>query len=76
MFPLTWIFIAWIVIVGIFVVISLLTLAATFRYGLSCSWTYLIAGLFVAVFVAVVLMVLTYAGNADLALPFNPLSFF
>jgi hypothetical protein len=76
MIPLVWIFFAWLVVVGIFVLASLLTLATALRYGLSCTWTYLIAGLFIAVSAAVLLMTLGYAASSDLSRALDPLSLF
>ncbi len=76
MIPLAWIFIAWIVLVAVFAIASLITLATTLRYGLSCSWTYLISGVFVAVSVGVVLMTLSYAASLDLTQGFDLMSLF
>ncbi len=76
MIPLLWIFIAWIVVVGLFGLASLLTLATTVRYGLSCSSTYLSAGLFVAVSIGVIVLTVGYAGSVDLTQPFSLLSLF
>lgn len=76
MIPLAWIFFAWVVLVGVFGFASLLTLATTLRYGLSCSWTYLTAGLFIAVSVAVILITIGFATSVDLKQAFDPFSFF
>jgi hypothetical protein len=76
MLPLAWIFYAWLILVGLFGLASLMTLATTLRYGLSCASTYLAAGFFITVSAAVILMTLGYAASADLSLAFDPLSFF
>ena len=67
MVPFLWIFIAWIILVGLFCVTSLVTLATALRYGLSCTWTYLIAGIFIAVSVGAILLMLGYAATLDLS---------
>lgn len=74
MIPLVWVFLIWIVLVGIFCLVSLVTLTTTLRYGLSCSWTYLTAGLFIAVSVTVVLLTLGYAASIDLHQGFDVFS--
>ncbi len=76
MLPLAWMFYAWLILVGLFGLASLMTLATTLRYGLSCTSTYLTTGLFIAVSAAVILMTVGYAASADLSLAFDPLSFF
>lgn len=75
MIPLMWVFVAWIALVSVFAILSLITLATTLRYGLSCSSTYLIAGVFVAVAVGAVLMTLGYAASLDLTQNFDVMSF-
>lgn len=74
MIPLLWIFLAWIVLVGIFCLASLVTLATTLRYGLSCSWTYLVTGFFIVVSVAAILLTLFYVANIDLQQGFSVFS--
>lgn len=76
MFPLLWIFFAWIVLVGIFCLASLITLATTLRYGLSCSWTYLVAGTFLTVSIGVIVLTLGYAASIDLGQGFAVFSSF
>lgn len=66
MIPLLWIFFAWIILVGIFGLASLITLATTLRYGLSCGSTYLAAGAFLAVSLGVIFLTLGYAATIDL----------
>lgn len=67
MIPLLWIFFAWIILVGFFCLASLITLATTLRYGLSCSWTYLTAGIFAVVSVGIIVLTLGYASTIDLS---------
>ncbi len=76
MFPLLWIFFAWIILVGIFCLASLITLATTLRYGLSCSWTYVVAGAFLTVSVGVIVLTLGYAASIDLRQGFAVFSSF
>jgi hypothetical protein len=67
MIPLLWIFLAWVILVGIFGLTSLITLATTLRYGLSCSYTYLAAGAFLTVSVGIIVLVLGYTASIDLS---------
>ncbi len=76
MFPLAWIFFGWLTLVVVFGLASLMTLATTLRYGLSCSSTYIATGIFLAVSVGVILMTLGYAVTGDLTLAFDPFSLF
>lgn len=66
MIPLAWIFFAWLGLVVIFGFMALLTLVTTARYGLSCGWTYLSAGLFLLGSAAIIFLTLSYASSLDL----------
>ena len=74
MFPLTWLFLGWIVLVGIFGIMAFFTLITTLRYGLSCHWTYIASGLFLFVSLVVMLAVINYATSVDLTQSFDPMS--
>lgn len=57
MFPLSYLLIAWMVLVGIFLLFSLITIAVHLRYGLTGFMTSITAALFWAVTIAVLLSV-------------------
>lgn len=71
MIPLAWIFFAWLGLVVIFGIMALLTLVTTARYGLSCGWTYLSAGIFLLGSMAIIFLTLSYAANLDLSQAFD-----
>ncbi|MBP9762067.1 hypothetical protein KBD34_00430 [Patescibacteria group bacterium] len=76
MFPLAWIFFAWIALVAVFGFMSLLTLATTVRYGLACSSTYVAAGVFALGSFGVIALTVGYAASIDLTQSFDLISLF
>ena len=57
MFPLSYLLIAWVVLIAIFLLFSLITIAVHLRYGLSGFMTSMTAAVFWAVTIVVLLMV-------------------
>lgn len=61
MIPLVWLLLAWIVCVGVFLILALMTTILALRFGLSGSRVVLFCGGFLAVAVIVIGTVGTYA---------------
>lgn len=81
MIPLAWFLIAWLILLVIFVFMTLLTVAMTVRYGLSCVSTYVATGLFLLVILVVLFLTGSYLLGIDWSQNFtffssNPSSLF
>lgn len=65
MIPLSYFLAAWVILLGIFGVMTLLTLIQMLKHGLSTFWTYASTFLFLIVVVGVVIGVTWQLGNVD-----------
>ena len=67
--PLLWFLFVWLGLVGIFGLMSFLTVAMTLRFGVSCAATYVYTGLFVLVSATVLFLTAGYLATVDWSLP-------
>ena len=65
MIPLAWLLIIWIIGVGIFLLLALLTITLALRFGISGLRTFLFCGLFAFTSFVVIALVGTYALGVD-----------
>ena len=65
MIPLSWLFLAWLILVGLFCLLALLTLAVHLRYGVAGFLTYASALLFIGVAGSVFWMAGSYLQTVD-----------
>lgn len=65
MFPLSWLLIAWLIAVGIFAILALLTLGINFKYGVSSFTTFAMSALFIGVTLFVVIATCSYIATVD-----------
>lgn len=65
MIPIFWFFLAWLVLVSLFAILSLVTALVNFKYGIANTGFYVSLGLFLTVGFFVVLFVGSYALTVD-----------
>ncbi|KAA0206363.1 hypothetical protein EDM68_02570 [Candidatus Uhrbacteria bacterium] len=65
MVPLAYFLIAWLVFIGVFALMSFITILMNLRYGLSGSFTYVTTGIFVGVSCLVLLAAGGYLFTVD-----------
>lgn len=71
MIPLAWFLGAWLILLVIFGLMTLLTIAMTLRYGLSCFTTYVALGLFIGVIAVVLFLTGAYLLSVDWSQSFS-----
>ncbi len=71
MIPLSYFLVAWIIFLGIFGVMTTLTLVQMLRYGLSSFWTYASTFIFLVVVVGTLVGLTVYVGGVDWSAPVN-----
>lgn len=65
MFPLSWLLLAWLVVVGFFLILALLTLVINIKYAVSSFTTYAMTALFLGVTVLILFLAASYISTVD-----------
>lgn len=65
MFPLSWLLLGWLLAIGLFGILSLLTLSIHLKYAVSSFTTYAMTALFLGVTIFTLLFAVTYIASVD-----------
>ncbi len=69
--PLVWFLFAWLILIGLFALATLITLAMNLKYGITGFGTYLSTGIFLIVAVVVLMVASGYLLSVDWTQSYN-----
>ena len=65
MIPLSWLLIGWLIAIGLFLILALLTLAINIKYAVSSFMTYAMTALFLGVTLFILFITASYISTID-----------